>query len=282
VGQFRVPFSRQNLIQGFAHQLPDPAYFVEPKFIVDRDIGAQLGGDILDGRAIYALAMMDGNGPRVDKNDDDYFLFAGRVELSPLGRFPRFEGDLRDDEGRKKPLFYVAGGAMQNRIRSTSYRRRHVGADASFIFQGASLYAEFYYRRDTPDGSTESANLPRVTALGFNVQAGYFPPLPYARDHLEVGFRFQRLDPSREQKEFPLGDDLTASNPVQGFQGIGFGLNWFAQRNHNTKVQAYYELRNELKKCAPGERKPELSPSDAGCTGFVKNDVFLLQATAAF
>jgi hypothetical protein len=94
--------------------------------------------------------------------------------------------------------------------------------------------------------------------------------------------RFQRFDPNQEESEPGPGDDLTASNPVQGFQGLGFGLNWFAHRGHGAKIQAYYELRNELKKCLAGQRKPDLSPPDAGCTGFVKNNVFFLQATASF
>jgi hypothetical protein len=283
VGQFRVPFSRQNLVQGYAHQLPDPAYFVEPKFIVDRDIGAQVGGDLLGGRATYALAMMNGHGPRVDKNLDDYFLLAGRVTVAPLGAFPRFESDVRSDEERARPLFYVGGGAMQNHVNETKLKRTYVGADGSFIYQGASLYGEFYYRRDAPENAAAKASgIAQVTARGFNVQAGYFPPFDYTRDHVELAVRFQQFDPNIETAEPSPGDDLTSSNPVQGFQGIGFGLNWFAHRGHGAKIQAYYELRNELKKCLSGQRKPDLSPPDAGCTGFVKNNVFFLQATASF
>lgn len=279
VGQFRVPFSRQNLVQGFAHQLPDPAYFVEPKFIVDRDIGGQIGGDLLDGRLTYAMAMMNGHGPRQDKNLDDFFLYAGRVTVAPLGAFPRFESDVRSDEERAKPLFYVGGGAMRNRVNETKLKRTYFGADGSFIYQGASLYGEFYYRQDIPQ---DAANATKVTALGFNVQAGYFPPAPYAKDHIELAVRFQRFDPNQEESEPSKGDDLTSSNPAQGFQGLGFGLNWFAHRGHGAKMQAYYELRNELKKCMSGQRSNELSPPDAGCTGFVKNNVFFLQATASF
>lgn len=281
VGQFRVPFSRQNLIQGFSHQMPDPAYWVDPKFVVDRDIGAQVGGEILDARATYALAVMNGDGPRIDKNLDDNFLLAGRVEVSPLGRFTRYEGDVRSDEDRKKPLFYVGGGSMYNRVKSTRYKRFYVGADASFLFHGFSLYTEFYRRQDTPeDDAARASGVTKVTALGFNVQAGFFPPVTYARDHVEVAVRFQQFDPNQETKEPGGGDDLTISNPTQGFRGLGFGLNWYAHRGHGAKVQTFYELRNELKQCLAGQRTAE--GSTAACTGFVKNDVFILQATASF
>ena len=43
-GQFRVPFSRQNLLSSGSLQLPDAAYFVTPKYVVDRDIGAMVIG----------------------------------------------------------------------------------------------------------------------------------------------------------------------------------------------------------------------------------------------
>lgn len=282
VGQFRVPFSRQNLVQGFAHQAPDPAFFVDGKFIQDRDIGAQAGGEVLDGRVVYAAAVMNGNGPRIE-NLDDYFLFAGRLEVAPLGRFPRFEGDLRSDEERKQPLFYVGGGAMSNRITEKRYRQLWVGADGSFIWHGFSLYAELFYKQDRPeDAAAEAAGVTKVTAQGFNVQAGYVPPLPYAEEHFELIARFHQLDPNKEVKEPPPRDNLALSNPVQGFQGIGFGLNWFAERSHAGKLQAYYEIRNELKKCLQGQRNAQAAAPEAACTGYVKNDVFMLQATASF
>jgi hypothetical protein len=277
IGQFRVPFSRQNLIQGFTLQMPDPAYWVNPKFVVDRDIGAQVGGEALDGRITYAAAMMNGNKDpaRTDRNFDDYFLYAGRVTVAPLGAYPRFEGDLRSDEERAKPLFYAGGGAMHNHLSDTHYKRLYIGADAGFLWQGFSLYGEFYQRKDTPDGDPAAANSPSVLARGFNVQAGLFPPVPYAREHFEVVGRFQQLDPDTNTKSPPPRDDLTASNPVQGFRGIGFGLNWFARRNHTAKVQVSYELRSELKKCLAGQAEPN-------CTGFVKNDLLIVQATVAF
>jgi hypothetical protein len=274
VGQFRVPFSRQNLVQGFALQMPDPAYFVSPKFVVDRDIGGMVLGDVADGRLRYFVAMMNGNGPRIDKNFDDYFLYAGRIEVAPLGRFVRFEGDLRSDEEREKPLFYVGGGAMQNHLSDTHYKRFYVGADASFLFQGFSLYGEYYQRKDTPDSDAPDTQT-TVTAQGFNVQAGFFLPVTYVRDHIEVVGRFQRFDPNKQAKTVAPHDDLNSANPTQGFQGVGFGLNWFARRSHAAKVQASYELRSELKKCLDGQKEPN-------CTGFVKNDLFVLQATVAF
>lgn len=283
VGQFRVPFSRQNLIQGFTHQTPDAAYWESSKFIVDRDIGAQVSGELLDARATYALAVMGGNGPRVDKNLDDYFLFAARVELAPLGRFVRHESDVRSLEDRLRPLVYVAANAMHNRVTDIRYKRTYLGADASFLWRGLSLYGEFYQRKDEPeDQEARDAKVPVVTARGFNVQAGYFVPAPYVEEHLELVARLQQLDPNLEVKDPPGRDDLTTANPSQGFRGLGVGINWFIRGNHLAKLQAFYEFRSELKKCLPGQRKADQASPEAACTGFVKNDLLTLQATAAF
>jgi hypothetical protein len=283
LGQFRVPFSRQNLIQGFTHQTPDASYWESAKFIVDRDIGAQLGGELFDGRATYALAMMDGNGPRIDKNPDDHFLFAARVEIAPLGRFVRFESDVRPLEERAQPLFYVGAGAMHNQVSDIRSKRTYLGADGSFLWRGLSLYGEFYQRKDEPeDQAARDAKVPVVTARGFNVQAGYFAPAPYVEEHLEVVARFQQLDPDVEVKYPTARDDLGTANPSQGFRGLGFGLNWFLRGTHFAKLQAFYEFRSELKKCLTGQRQETQANPEANCTGFVKNDVFTLQATGAF
>jgi hypothetical protein len=114
--------------------------------------------------------------------------------------------------------------------------------------------------------------------MGWNVQAGYFPPLPFTREHLEVVARVHYIDPNIGVKN-PANDngarDLDQSNPTRGYRGYVFGLNLFVDRGHKLKLQASYEIRNETKRCLEGQ-------SGNGCTGFIKNDIFTLQGTAAF
>src|SRR6185437_15827554 len=45
-GQFRVPFSEQNLRPSSSYQFADTAYFVAPSFIIDRNLGAMLSTDL--------------------------------------------------------------------------------------------------------------------------------------------------------------------------------------------------------------------------------------------
>jgi hypothetical protein len=278
-GQFRVPISRQNLLPSVGLQFPDLAYFVAPNFLIDRDIGAKLWSDLFDGRLRVELGVYDSNDPgRGQKlNSDPYFLWAARIEVSPLGRPPSFEGDLRPLGHQRRPVLMVSASVMRDRFDDKHFNRNWVGADLAAYYQGASLYAEFFYHLDDPIpfmGTTGA----RVLQIGWNVQAGYFPPLPWVREHLEVAARVQSFDPNVDVKH-PTADagerDLTGSNPTWGYIGYVFGLNYFLNHRHTVKAQASYEIRNETKQCLSADMPPN-------CHGFIKNDLFVAQITSGF
>lgn len=280
LGQFRVPISRQNLIQGKGHQLPDPAYFVTPRFILDRDIGAMLTTRFLSDRVTLQLGMFNGNEPGRGQiiNADPHFLYAARLQAQPLGVAPNFEGDVRPLSERHRPVFTLAGSFVSNQQDDKHFLRRYVSADAGVWWHGASLYGEFYYHVDQPVTTAGPNVTTEVRQMGWNVQAGYFPPLPFTRQHLEIVGRVHYIDPNIGVEK-PANDngarDLDQSNPTWGYTGYVVGLNLFLDRGHDLKVQASYEIRNETKRCLEGQ-------SGDGCTGFIKNDIFQLQATAAF
>lgn len=280
LGQFRVPFSRQNLIQGMGLQLPDAAYWVRPNFIVDRDIGGTLWGELFDGRARWDVGIFNGNDPGRGQtlNSDRYFLFAGRVEASPLGRPPRFEGDLRPLEEQAHPRITIGAGAMRNRLEDKHFNRTYVGADLGLWWRGASIYGELYYHVDQPTETTGPNASARVKQIGWNVQAGYFLPVPWVKEHLEIVARAEHLDPNVDVKQ-PANDngarDLDASNPTWGFMGFQFGLNYYLFHSHALKAQLVYEIRNETKRCLEGQ-------ADPNCTGAIKNNQLVAQVTAGF
>jgi hypothetical protein len=278
-GQMRVPFSRQNMLQSKRLQLPDTAFFVTAKFVHDRDLGAMVSGDVADGRLKYYLGVFDGNEPGrgQNQNADEYFLVAGRLEIAPLGRAPNFEGDLRPLAERKSLRVHLGGGGMRNRVQDKSFTRTYLGADLGLWLMGASLYAELYHRDSVPT-SGAAAGTTKQTAQGFNIQAGYFLPLPWAEEHLELVGRVQRFDPVTQEKH-PLPDpgarDLDQSNPTFGYLGFGGGVNVFPFGAHEVKIQASYEVRNETKRCLSGQ-------TGGICTGRYKNDIAIVQATAGF
>jgi hypothetical protein len=279
-GQFRVPFSRQNLLPGVALQFADMGYHVRPNFIVDRDIGGLIWSDLFHQRLRLEIGMFNGNDPGrgQTQNADPYFLFAARVEVAPLGRPPNFEGDLRPLEDQKDFKLIVSGSAMKNRLEDKHFNRNYVGADLAAYWHGASLYGEFYYHVDEPTDAGMAGSSARVKQLGWNVQAGYFLPLPWVREHLELVGRVNYIDPNIDVKQ-PTNDsgarDLDASNPQWGYMGFLVGLNYYLFHTHFLKAQASYEIRNETKRCLLGQMDPN-------CTGYINNNLFVAQITAGF
>lgn len=280
VGQMRVPFSRQNLIQSTGYQFPDVAYFVTPKYLVDRDMGAMAHGSVFDDRARYFVGVFNGNEPGrgLTQNQDRYFLTAMRLEVSPLGKVIRTESDLRSPEERRQLRFTVGGGAMQNRASDKNLKKQWVGGDLAAYFRGASLYAEVYRRVDTPIDAAKAGV--KVTATGLNVQVGYFAPIGWVERHVEVVARFQTFDPFTQTKHPPNADpserDLDSTgNPSWGYRGFVGGVNVFPNERNDVVFQASYEVRNETKPCLVGQ-------SGATCTGTIKNNLFVAQATFAF
>lgn len=277
-GQFRVPISRQNLLPSVGLQFADLAYFVRPSFLVDRDIGGKIWSDLFDGRLRLEIGVWNGNDPGrgAQINSDPYFLYAARVEVSPFGPSPRFEGDLRPLHDQKHPKLTLAGSVMKNRLEDKHYNRNYVGADLAAYWYGASLYGEFYYHVDEPTDAMGSAA--RVKQMGWNVQAGYFLPLPWIREHVEVVGRVEYIDPNIDVK-VPANDsgarDLDQSNPTWGYMGFLVGANYYLFHTHQLKAQLNYEVRNETKRCLAGQMDPN-------CTGYIKNNLLVAQITAGF
>jgi hypothetical protein len=294
-GQFRVPFSRQNLLPSIGYQLPDVAYWIAPAFIVDRNLGVKLWSELFDKRIKLELGMYNGNDPGAGQkvNSGPNFLFAGRLEISPFGPAPAFEGDLRPLGQQHRPILTIGGSAMTVKLDEKQFDRKYVGVDLAAYWQGASLYFEFYYHVDqgysinvmgttmpppcmVPAGKPAGFEPACFRMLGWNLQAGYFVPVPWVREHLELVARVESFDPAMDVTQPNLGSfDLTASNPTQGYMGYIFGLNYFLNHKHTAKAQVSYEIRNELKQCLVGETLPN-------CHGYVANNLFVAQLTAGF
>lgn len=78
VGQFKTPF-------GFEQLYSDPRLLIAERTLVNdrltvsRQIGVQVGGDVLDKQFSYATGFFNGTGVNTTANDNDKFLWAGRV-----------------------------------------------------------------------------------------------------------------------------------------------------------------------------------------------------------
>jgi len=81
-GQFKTPF-------GFEQLYPDPRLItlerslVNDRLTLNRQLGAQVGGDALDKRLTYAVGEFNGNGANNNFNDNERFTLVGRLAVAP-------------------------------------------------------------------------------------------------------------------------------------------------------------------------------------------------------
>jgi phosphate-selective porin OprO and OprP len=236
VGQFKIPFNRQQITSSGALQFVDRS-IINDEFILGddgRDIGGMVYGEIVPELLAYNAGLFNGSGPNTTNEDTD-LLTVGRVLLTPLGPFKDYyvEGDhVGDDTPRLGIGAAVAysGDESDGRTVDRTGLIEEPGftgadvlaatADAHFKVLGFSMLADYHYRKVDPRGST----LARFDGQGVQGQAGYFV-LP---KKLEVAARYAWLDP----------DDETRNDDRQEYGGaVGY---FFA--SHNLKVQA--DLRN--------------------------------------
>jgi len=255
-GKFRVPFSRQGLIQPVGLQLPDTASFVKPAWTGGRPLGAMLGVDFWDRK----IRLTAGAFSVIAFSEEPLLLYAGRLEIQPLGPAPRFEGDVRAVGLRRRPALSIGASAMKSRNdlpkpvpgqEPGTFDKIALGADLGVWYAGASLYGELLFAEDrsvqTPSSVTRS--------LGLNVQAGYFPPLPFMREHVEIVGRVERLESRTER---PLSAPQIRETTTLTWSA---GLNFFVDRGHLLKMQIFYQ----------GDQYTD-----------DRDDTLILQATAGF
>lgn len=296
IGQFRVPFSRQELVSGSRYQFVERALWAGNanasgvRFLPSFDLGVMVWGwagprDMFE----YYAGVFNGKGRNAAFNLDSFFLYAGRLAVNPLGR-PRAlqEGAVNlpsaptvsvgvnaAGQVRQVGLVTLPGQSMAvpNRITVTS-----LGADVFFAAHGFSAYGEFYFR-DTQETDTMAA--PSTQSLGWLLQAGYFIPVPALRNHLEVVARAQSFDPSNcytVSAGPECGQRPPASQSREVYRDFMFaraytiGLNWY-QLGHGFKVQAQYTINTEHRDVT-NDRRPG--------SGVVTNDLLSLMLTGSF
>ncbi len=227
MGQFKVPFGRQELTSSFNLQFVDRS-IVAGEYEKGRDLGLQLDGVTLGSKLAWAAGVFNGNGRSVTLNDNDKYQYDARVVLQPLG------GDVRyseaDFESTDKPLLAIAGqfesGNFFNVTTGNDLKREVFGGDVVFKYKRLFVFGEYYDRKLTPEtGASYKSN-------GYNLEAGYL--LDKGR-HWEVAFRYAAWDPT----------DLKSGD---GRSELGGAINWFYNK-HFAKIQAdFRQLEDKAKK----------------------------------
>jgi len=241
VGQFKVPFGRQELTSDTALQFVDRS-IVSAEFEKGRDVGVQLWGLAAGEKLEYRAGLFNGNGRGKPSNDDGKLQYDARVTVHPWGPAKYSEGDpdatpkpllsvganLEGDDTRPRPGAVVAAS-------SDAVARRVLGADVSLKFRGFSVMAEAFDRRLTPVAG------PSFKSNGFHVQVGQF----VRPRRLEAALRWAQWDPS----------SLKANDERRE---LGAGLSYYATPK-TLKLQAdYRRLRDAARGRTDGEARVQV------------------------
>ncbi|MGC8580342.1 MAG: porin [bacterium] len=216
-GQFKIPFSQENLISSAMLETIDRSQVIEAlvarsKDVIGnqngRDIGIQAGGNFLKLYDTYlfeyALAVLNGQGINTtDLNDQKDYV--GRLLIHPIKDLA-IGGD------------YYAGRYALAGITGSSYERTRIGAELAYIHDPVSLKAEYIRGRD---GSKTTI----TTRQGWYVQGTCF----LLAKKLQGVLKYDIYD-----------SNVNVPNNTSTVYTIG--LNWFFTTL--TRIQVNYEIKD--------------------------------------
>jgi phosphate-selective porin OprO/OprP len=240
IGETKVPFSRERLTSSGDLQMVDRSLANE-EFNLDRDIGIQALSRDLGGLGLfgYAAGVFLGEGRGAFQPTGIDMLFAGRLEVFPLGKF---EHESMVDFARTSPRFALSAGYgyLQNGKRTRGLLgdipddggttdSHNATADLVIKAYGFSSLFAVHYRKGTrnPGDAVDEMGLPipvEAARNGWGVlaQAGYLlPRTPY-----ELSVRYTRV----------RGRGTTSLDDREEIAG---GLGWYFA-DHNIKLQIDY------------------------------------------
>ncbi len=232
-GQFKTPF-------GFEQLWADPRLptiersLVNDRLTLNRQLGAQLSGDLLDKHLSYAVGAFNGNGVNNSANDNDKFLWAERLVITP------WRGNMLGGTAS----WAIGGNAFQSEDTALSLpdlnldstpttadkdnlftgKRRGYGVDTQLETGPFFLWAEYLRNHLEPTDAKPFANF---DTDGWYVEAGVF----LVPKKLQAVARYETFDPSRRVS----GDDVSTDT---------VGLNYYIKGNY-LKLQLNY-LRTDL------------------------------------
>lgn len=268
VGQFKAPFGLEQLTS-------DTTLFIAERTLVsgaitpERQIGVQLWGkplanlwpdkkDLLN----YSVGMFNGNGRNTTVNDDNEFMYVGRVELTPwIGKL------LQQDAGLKFGFngLYSRDAANVNLSQTGNLRlqpdgsllpfndhsadeRTAWGADLSLNLGNFDLVAEYLQEQIRPSGSgalvtpaSGLGTLGEFTTQGYYVQGSYY----FWKKKLQLVGQWQSFDPGQA-----ANDDIYSAT---------VGLNYYIKGNDIKLMLDYIHTWSDFRRNNPGLGQAEFN-----------------------
>ncbi len=254
VGQWKAPFGLEQLT-------PDTSLYIIERSLPtgaitpDRQIGAQLWGkpfanvwpDQKDLLTYYA-GIFNGNGRNVSVNDNNNFMYVGRLELMPFkGKIFGQDSSLklgddvlnsRDDAGtnisQSLNLLVNADGSLSPFVLPGADERTAWGVDAWFKLGPFDLIGE--YLQEKVNGRTVNGVRPGFadfTTNGYYITAGYF----LIPKKLQAAVRWEDLNPGQK------GND--------GIHSITGGLNYYIHGDDLKLMVNYIHTWSDFREANP-------------------------------
>jgi phosphate-selective porin len=253
IGQYKAPFGLEQLtpdtsLLTIERTLPTGA--ITP----DRQIGAELWGkpftsiwseqkDLLT----YYAGIFNGNGRNITVNDNNNFMFVGRLELQPLkdvfgkGSFLKFGGDVlnsRDEQGvnisQSSNLLVNSDGSLSPFVLPSADERTAWSVDAWLRMGPFDLIGE--YLQEHVEGRTVNGVPPafsNFTTDGFYVTGAYY----FIPKKLQAVVQWQYLNPGQK------GND--------GLYSILGGLNYYIHGDDLKVMVNYVHTWSDFRQANP-------------------------------
>jgi len=254
VGQYKAPFGLEQLT-------PDTSLFIIERSLPtgaitpERQIGVELWGkpftnvwpeqkDLLT----YYAGIFNGNGRNINNNDNNNFMYVGRLELMPFkGKIfgqtssLKLGGDVlnsRDDKGTNiSPsgnLLVNSDGSLSSFVLPGADERTAWSVDAWLNIGPFDLIGE--YLEEYVDGRTVAGVPPgftNFTTSGFQITAAYF----LIPKKLQLAVRWEDLNPGQ------MGND--------GIHSITGGLNYYIHGDDLKLMVDYIHTWSDFREAHP-------------------------------
>ena len=217
VGQFKTPFSLQELISSGRQQFVDRA-ITNLKFAPARDTGVMLTGVTDEKFFGYAAGIFNGSGES-RAQDDEGLLYVGRVWFDPLGEYKLAESALDHPE---EPILHFGLGLRTGEVTrglssvgvfeepndETAYNLEFAYRQKWF-----SATAEYFGMSDEQENPTSADD---VDSNGWHAQVGFM----VVPKKFELGLRYAAIEPDESVDDA----DVTETRLVAGYYWQGHNL----------------------------------------------------------
>jgi phosphate-selective porin OprO/OprP len=221
VGQGKVPFGRQEYTSSGKQQFVD-RWIGNALYAPGRDQGIRLEGMNESKTFEYAVGAYNGIARNINVNDNDDYLYSGRVAWMPFGEYKFEESSLDYPDS---PKLALGLGAVDNTVGtgSSAVDVFRLGYEAAFKWRGFNVQGEFF--------DEEAENQSNVTSdnQGYYIQAGYLFP----SKKFEIAARLENIERDTTFSVSNLASALT------DFEAQGLGLSYYMNK-HVNKIQGDY------------------------------------------